>query len=296
MVAFLKGKTCVTGKFWLVNLLRFKPGGAEEYQRYAAALAEPMVAVGAKPVFASYTCFTVVDGAGSIFPVDGVFIGEYPSASALVEMNKSPGYAAAHKHRAAALVETAMYAIPARWLPEEAQRRQQPNTSKKPPPSTKTGRDLEAIYGTPERFSEFMKDERFEVDKESPPPVWMLNFLRFEPGEGRALYQEYANRAKAHISDMERSPAGHGGGLALHAEAVHTLRGPRFDSIAIMKYPSRSAFLSFALGQGKQNVSDGSGNELVADGFKFRQAGLAVQGLVCMLPETIFGSPGKSRL
>lgn len=298
MIAFLKGKCPVTGKFWLVNLLRFKPGGAEEYQLYASALRGPMEAVGARPIFASYTCCTVVDGAGVVFPVDGVFIGEYPSPAALVEMNKSEAYAAAHKHRAAALLDTAMYAIPAGWAIGEAQAKlaaQQPNTSIKAPPSTKTLKQLEAINGSPELFKAFLSDARFEPPRQpTPPPVWMLNFLLFEPGVGHELYKEYGVRAQAHIAGMTQSPEGKRGGLALMASAVHTLRGPHFDNIAIMRYPSRSAFIEYASQQGKTDGT--SRNELVAEGFKFREAGLAVQGLVCMLPENVYDAVAQARL
>ena len=116
MIDFLKGKASISGRFWLVNLLRFRAGsGRDEYQRYLAAAEPAMRAVGAKHVFSSYTTRTVIDGAGAFFDVDGVFIGEYPSAAALIEMNKSEVYQAAHKHRAAALRDTCMYAIPPNW-------------------------------------------------------------------------------------------------------------------------------------------------------------------------------------
>merc|ERR1712137_437344 len=101
--------------------------------------------------------------------------------------------------------------------------------------------------------------------------------------------------AQAHISSMAKNKDGKGGGMALAKNSVHTLRGPQFDTIAIMRYPSRAAFLSYAMGQGKSD-SGKSGNELVAEGFKLRQAGLAVQGLVCMLPENIYDPAGTSRL
>lgn len=300
MVSFLKGKASVTGKFWLVNLLRFKPGGEEEYRRYADALKEPMAAVGARPIFASYTCFTVVDGAGTIFPADGVFIGEYPSPAALIEMNKSKAYIDCHKHRAAALSDTAMYAIPPAWgAARDSMPQREANASIKAPPSGKTKQQLEAINGEPGRFMAFMNDDRFEPAEK--PQVWMLNFLRFEPGEGKALYQEYGIRAQSHISSMKSNEQGQSGGLALMATSVHTLRGPQFDTIGIMRYPSRKDFLSYAMGQGgaggsKKKGSVSSASELVAEGFKLREAGLAVQGLVCMLPEHIYDAAAKSRL
>jgi len=223
-------------------------------------------------------------------------MGEYPSAAALIEMNKSEAYAVAHQHRSAALAETAMYAIPAGWGGAESHNARKPNPTVKAPPCNKTDKQLEAINGNPEGFLAFVSDNRFERDTKSPSAILMLNFLRYEPGEGKALYEEYGARANSHITGMDKNKDGKGGGLALVKNAVHTLRGPDFDTIAIMRYPSRSAFLSYAMGQGKGGSSASKGNELVAEGFKLRQAGLAVQGLVGMLPENIYDPAGQSRL
>ena len=74
MVAFLKGKTSITGKFWLVNLLKFGDGGAEEYQKYVDALLPLLHHVGGRPVYKSFIATTVVDG-GLLPDWDGVFIG-----------------------------------------------------------------------------------------------------------------------------------------------------------------------------------------------------------------------------
>eukprot|EP00931_Biecheleriopsis_adriatica_P091240 TRINITY_DN65137_c0_g1_i1.p1 TRINITY_DN65137_c0_g1~~TRINITY_DN65137_c0_g1_i1.p1 ORF type:complete len:325 (+),score=51.29 TRINITY_DN65137_c0_g1_i1:76-975(+) len=286
MVQFLKGRSNVTGRFWLVNLLRFKPGGEEEYRRYAAAIREPMQAVGARPIFASYTCCTVIDGAGLVFPVDGVFIGEYPSPAALIEMNKNPTYIAGHKHRAAALADTAMYAISPGWVSQE-RLQLQPNLSIKPPSSDKSVEQLKAINPDPQRMMSFLSDGRFEPDGKPAPQVWMLNLLRCEPGEGETLVREYSIRAQHAISRIHSS-SGDSGGYALATTAVHTLRGPYFDQIAIMRYPSRGAFVSYSTGKEK--------DELIAEGIKFREAGLAVQGLVAMTPENIYDPAVKSRL
>ena len=197
MIRLLKGQTFVTGPFWLVNLLRFQPGGAQEYKKYAAAIEPAMRAVGARPIFASYTCRTVVTSGGALLPVDGVFIGEYPSPSILIEMNKSADYEAAHRFRAAALLDTAMYVIPPRWhgqKPGDVPRA--PNPQIRAPASNKTPEQLKAINGKAEDFMEFVADDRFE----SPDaPVWMLNFLKFEAG-GQALYEEYGFRAQVTLS------------------------------------------------------------------------------------------------
>merc|ERR1712048_1210063 len=102
------------------------------------------------------------------------------------------------------------------------------------PDSGKIGQQLLAIDGDSERFLAFIRDGRFELAGRASAQVWMLNLLRYEPGDGQALYQDHLAKAQSHVSGMQSNAAGQGGGLALHATAVHALRGPQFDSIAIM--------------------------------------------------------------
>ena len=193
MIRLLKGQAIVTGPFWLVNLLRFHPGGAEQYQRYATAIEPAMRAVGARPIFASYTCRTVVNGGGALMPVDGVFIGEYPCPSSLIQMNQSSAYQAAHHFRAAALLDTAMYVIPPRWIGETGGAvSRAPNPAIRASLISKTQQQLEAINGNPADFMEFLADDRFDS---ADAPVWMLNFLKFE-ADGSSLYDEYGIRAQ----------------------------------------------------------------------------------------------------
>lgn len=290
MIPFLKGNAKVTGRFWLVNLLRFNPGGRDEYMKYVEGLRPAMTAVGARPVLQCFTCRTVVNGAGEVMEVDGVFVGEYPSPGALIEMNKSEGYKTAHHHRSAALAETAMYAIPCGWLAGESPVLQrQPDPSTRAPEVNKSGKRLEAINGEPKRFMEFVSDERFGGDG----PIWMLNFLRFEPPPGQTLYDEYAVRAQSEIGRTQ----GKSGGL-LWAEAVHTLKGPRFDNVGIMCYPSRDAFLQYVTASLPHSAGKSAGDELMAEGFRLRSAGLAVQGLVCMAPspDAVWDAADRSAL
>merc|ERR1711990_1028131 len=115
-------------------------------------------------------------------------------------MNKSEAYIAAHRHRAAALVETAMYAIPARWginLGSNARPRA-PDSTITPPDVRKSPAQQEAIYGKPGSIAALQKDSRFEA----PSSIWMLNLLKFEPGRGPELYAEYAIRARHKISEL----------------------------------------------------------------------------------------------
>jgi hypothetical protein len=65
-----------------------------------------------------------------------------------------------------------------------------PDYSKSIPKVNKSKGQMTAIMGDPAKFMEFVGDDRFEEG-----PVWMMNLLSFEPGNGRELYSEYAARA-----------------------------------------------------------------------------------------------------
>ena len=93
---------------------------------------------------------------------------------------------------------------------------------------------------------------------------------------------------------MRKSAQGHGGGAALLATQVHTLKGPAFDHIAIMRYPNREAFIGFAMGTGKADGEGRPKDEIVAEGFRLREAGLAGQGLVCMRPDHVYVPPAPT--
>merc|ERR1740121_866705 len=118
---------------------------------------------------------------------------------------------------------------------------------------------------------EYVQDPRFEAGR-----VWLLNFLMVEPGDQGRYYMEYGARARSHINKME---AGAGGGMQMISPEVWSLRGTAWSSVAIMQYPSRQAFLGYAMG------SDRKGNKGMDDGFVLRTAGLAIQGLICLAPE-----------
>ena len=56
---------------------------------------------------------------------------------------------------------------------------------------------------------------------------------------------------------------------------MHALRGVEIDHLAIMRYPSKGAFLGYAT----NNQPNGAAqrDEVIAEGFKLREAGLAMQ-------------------
>lgn len=129
--------------------------------------------------------------------------------------------------------------------------------------------------GDPSKFMEFVGDDQFEEG-----PVWMMNLLSFEPGNGREVYAEYAARAQEDINQMKGE--GLSGGIQVYSPDLFTLsKGQTYDSFAIMQYPSRADFLAFASGTGLKTKTK---QEAMND-KKFRIAGLAVQVLVCLKPE-----------
>lgn len=72
-------------------------------------------------------------------------------------------------------------------------------------------------------------------------PVVMINLLRFKPDGGRESYAEYSKRAAGHL---ERA----GGRVLYHGEGRQTVIGEdRWDSVLIVEYPSRKAFLDMVM-------------------------------------------------
>eukprot|EP00756_Hemistasia_phaeocysticola_P039308 Hpha_TRINITY_DN16808_c1_g1::TRINITY_DN16808_c1_g1_i10::g.149098::m.149098 len=209
LAAFIAGKTPVgSGRFWMVNMLRFKHGGAERYRQYTEAVMPIMEAIGGKAVFALYSGVrTVVDGGGLVPEWDGVFIGEYPSPAAFEKLYTNDAYRAAHKHRVAALEYTEMYACDADWVGKVSRSTTPANTQQKQPDfgiemkearrlaGNKSKQQLEAINGRSKTMMGWMRDKQFNSGR-----VWMLNLLQYE-GCGRAkYYHEYGIRAQSFIS------------------------------------------------------------------------------------------------
>jgi len=283
--AFVKGETVLgQGRFWMVNMLKFKPGGAAEYRKYEAAVKPLLSKVGAKIVFRLYSHVqtAIFDGAGAVPAWDGVFIMEYPSPAEFHAFaSSSKAYRAAHAHRFAALEATELYACDAAWytaasgiaVPDTRLDMSIPRelASEK----EKDAKAMAAISPNPKKFMSYVQDERFQVGR-----LWQLNFLKYEPGDRAKYYLEYAARAQSHISGS--MIAGSGGGWQVPLARVVSLRGPEWDAIGIMQYPSMRDFHGYLTG------SDRSGEKGMNDGIVLRTAGLAIQGLVSMCPESDF--------
>jgi uncharacterized protein (DUF1330 family) len=90
------------GPIVMVNLLRFKPDGAEAYGRYAAAVAPLLDQVGGR-ILNTVACRQAVIGPEEW---DVVALVEYPSAQAFLEMVQNPDYLATHEHREAGLADS----------------------------------------------------------------------------------------------------------------------------------------------------------------------------------------------
>lgn len=286
---FVKGDSPLgTGRFWMVNLLKFKEGGAHEYRKYADAVIPLMDRAGGRCIFRLYDhVATVIDGGGLVPDWDGVFVGEYPSPAAYAAFATSEAYRKAHNHRAAALEATEMYACQAFWTSSASASWTGPQAEPNWDMDLSMPRRLAAEkkhdkaammaigeYGksVPEKIMRYAQDDRFASGR-----IWMLNLLKYESGDKAKYYYEYYARAQSHISGTMQE--GSGGGVQMASQKVFALLGPEYDNIAIMQYPSKEAFFGYASG------SDRKGNAGMSDGFMLRTAGLAVQGLVCLAPE-----------
>lgn len=96
----------------MLNLLRFKAdGGADEYAKYAAAIAPILEKVGAKILFSGEAAMCFIGAADWDF----VVLVEYPNPRVLMTMAQSDEYQAIHHHREAGLQGQVNYAVfPAR--------------------------------------------------------------------------------------------------------------------------------------------------------------------------------------
>jgi uncharacterized protein (DUF1330 family) len=84
---------------YVLNVLWFKPGGAERYQEYLAASRPLVEALGG----AFLEPYTVLEAWEGEVDADLVFYGRYPSKAALLEMLASEAYQAVYPLREAAV-------------------------------------------------------------------------------------------------------------------------------------------------------------------------------------------------
>jgi uncharacterized protein (DUF1330 family) len=79
----------------------------------------------------------------------------------------------------------------------------------------------------------------FAASTDRPEPVFMLNLLRFKEGTGAESYARYAAATGEHLARV-------GGEIVWAGACDEALIGPgarEWDAAAIVRYPSRVAFL-----------------------------------------------------
>lgn len=85
-----------SGPVCMVNLLKFKEGGAPDYGQYGVEVSKILAKIGAVHVFSGECKGALIGGA----TWDVVAIVRYPDKTALMKMSQSAEYQAIHHHRA----------------------------------------------------------------------------------------------------------------------------------------------------------------------------------------------------
>lgn len=92
---------------------------------------------------------------------------------------------------------------------------------------------------------------RFGAGAGDPEPVHMLNLLRFREGDGPAGYAQYAAATAPHLARV-------GGEVVWAGACSPALIGPddpEWDVAAVVRYPSRAAFLDMVRDPEYQEIS-----------------------------------------
>jgi uncharacterized protein (DUF1330 family) len=105
-----------SGPVVMLNLLRFKPSGAESYARYGAEVTSHLERAGARVLLAAAAQDSVIGPEQGEW--DLVLAVEYPSRSAFLQMISDPDYLKIHAHRAAAVADSRLIAC--QKLPDQA--------------------------------------------------------------------------------------------------------------------------------------------------------------------------------
>lgn len=100
------GKAPVEGPIFMLNLLKFKPGGgAESYAKYGEAVAPFLDKVHARVVYSGKSLLTVIGEDAW----DLVILVEYPSREAMFSMITDAEYQKIAQHRTDALLDSRLY-------------------------------------------------------------------------------------------------------------------------------------------------------------------------------------------
>lgn len=102
------------GPVVMINLLKFKPGGAESYARYGDAAIGMIEDRGGRLLWSGRAEQVLIGDPAASWDV--ALLVEYPSRGAFIEMVSSPEYLEAHADREAALERTIVLACsPTGW-------------------------------------------------------------------------------------------------------------------------------------------------------------------------------------
>jgi uncharacterized protein (DUF1330 family) len=101
------------GPVVMLNLLKFKPGGAADYDRYSQVALPALTKIGARVLFVG-KANELLQG-NEVW--DYVLLIEYPSRKAFLQMISNPEYLKAHEYRLKACERAVLYAIdPAKYI------------------------------------------------------------------------------------------------------------------------------------------------------------------------------------
>lgn len=293
LAALLSGSTALgDGPIWLLTLLRLcSSEGCRSYQAYFDGL--PLQSVGAKAVLRMFDSVQVViDGGGLVPDFNACTIVAYPSPAAM------GGILGAYPAPLHGVDTYEVHAFDGAWNPA---------SSKAGLPAQATGsvldmdevrrlanakdkQGLAQINGNPKVLMRYLQDMRFAMGR-----VWQLNLLKLE---ANPFYAEYGKRASRVITNG--GTGGQGGiQFAGKTKGCYTLAGAtHYDFVAAMQYPNRDAFIRFAMSQ--TAVGSGAGVKVTQEQAKamaggeerkaLRTAGLAVQALICLGPDSAPGA------
>jgi uncharacterized protein (DUF1330 family) len=96
------------GPVVMLNLLKYRPGGEENYRAYSAALKDYLPGIGAEVLYVGDCSTSLV--APPSWDWDAVLIVRYPSRRAFSEMVSDPAYQAVTHLRTEALTEAVLQA------------------------------------------------------------------------------------------------------------------------------------------------------------------------------------------
>ena len=96
------------GPVVMLNLVKFKPGGADSYARYGDAAREMIEARGGSLLWSGRADQVLIGDPAVDWDV--VLLVQYPSRQAFIEMVSTPEYLAAHRDREAGLERTIVVA------------------------------------------------------------------------------------------------------------------------------------------------------------------------------------------